>query len=60
MKLSRGKSAIAVVLVALLAGGGYYGYRQSVAQSLEQRYKLQTIANGDITQTVSALSLIHI
>ncbi|SBT05088.1 Efflux transporter, RND family, MFP subunit [Candidatus Accumulibacter aalborgensis] len=54
MKLSRGKSAIAVVLVALLAGGGYYGYRQSVAQSLEQRYKLQTIANGDITQTVSA------
>jgi HlyD family secretion protein len=42
-------------LVALaLAGGGLYGYRRGAAQSPEQRYKLQTVDQGEITQTVSA------
>ena len=53
MKISPVKSVIAVALVALAAGSGYYGYR-NVAQSLEQRYKLQAIEKGDIAQTVSA------
>ncbi|MFZ4536720.1 efflux RND transporter periplasmic adaptor subunit [Propionivibrio sp.] len=47
------KSLIALVAVTL-AGGGFYWYRSSVAQSPEQRYKLQAIEKGDLTQTVSA------
>ena len=47
------KSAIAGLIVAL-AAGSFYAYRQSVAQSPEQRYKLQATERGDLTQTVSA------
>ena len=46
-------SAIACLVVAL-AAGSFYAYRQSVAQSPEQRYKLQATERGDLTQTVSA------
>lgn len=53
MKLSVRNSVLALLLV-LLAGGGTYWYRQSGSESLEQRYKLQTIERGDLTQTVSA------
>jgi len=53
MKISRQKSALALLLIALAAGGAYW-YRQSSEQSLEQRYKVQTIERGDLTQTVSA------
>lgn len=51
MKHSR--SLLALLLCALAAGGVYW-YRQSNSQSLEQRYKLQAIERGDVTQTVSA------
>ncbi len=53
MKVSPGKSAIVLLLLVLLAGGAYW-QRQSAALSPEQRYKLQAIERGDITQTVSA------
>jgi HlyD family secretion protein len=53
MKLLRRKSALALLLVILIAGG-FYWYRESSAPTLEQRYKLQTIARGELTQTVSA------
>jgi HlyD family secretion protein len=51
MKHSR--SLLALLLFALAAGVVYW-YRQSSSQSLEQRYKLQSIEKGDVTQTVSA------
>ena len=53
MKIPRQKSALALLLIALAAGGAYW-YRQSSEQSLEQRYKVQAIERGDLTQTVSA------
>ena len=53
MKISRQKSALALLLITLAAGGAYW-YRQSSEQSLEQRYKVQAIERGDLTQTVSA------
>ncbi len=43
-----------LILLALAGAGGAYWYRQSSGESLEQRYKLQTIEKGDLTQTVSA------
>ncbi|MBP9805290.1 MAG: efflux RND transporter periplasmic adaptor subunit [Candidatus Accumulibacter sp.] len=43
-----------LLLLALAGAGGTYWYRQSAGESLEQRYKLQTIEKGDVTQTVSA------
>jgi HlyD family secretion protein len=49
------KKAAALALLALaLAGSGIYWYRQNAAQSPEQRYKMQGLEMGDITQTVSA------
>ena len=53
MKPSIGKLALALLVVAL-AAGGVYGYRQNAAQSPEQRYKLQAAERGEVTQTVSA------
>ena len=53
MKITRLKITLTLLLVALAAGGSYW-YRQSTTQSLEERYKLQTIERGEVTQTVSA------
>ncbi|HRL75184.1 MAG TPA: efflux RND transporter periplasmic adaptor subunit [Candidatus Accumulibacter phosphatis] len=53
MKISRRKF-LTVFLAVALAVGAFWWYRQSGSESLEQRYKLQTIERGDITQTVSA------
>ncbi|HRD91969.1 MAG: efflux RND transporter periplasmic adaptor subunit [Candidatus Accumulibacter sp.] len=53
MTISPGKSAIAVVLVALTAGAAYW-QSHNAAQTPEQRYKLQTVERGNVTQTVSA------
>ncbi|HRD92878.1 efflux RND transporter periplasmic adaptor subunit [Accumulibacter sp.] len=53
MNITFGKSAIAVLLVAVAAAGVYW-QRQNAAQSPEQRYKLQMVDKGDVTQTVSA------
>jgi HlyD family secretion protein len=53
MKITRLKITLTLLLVALAAGGSYW-YRQSTIQSLEERYKLQTIERGEVTQTVSA------
>ena len=43
-----------LAIAALAITGGYYAYRQSAAQSPEQRYKLQAVEQGEIVQTVSA------
>ncbi|MCM8596471.1 efflux RND transporter periplasmic adaptor subunit [Accumulibacter sp.] len=49
------RSRILVALLAVvLAAGGFYAWRQSAGESPEQRYRLQTIERGDLTQTVSA------
>ena len=50
--ISLKRSAI-VALMVTIAGGAYW-YRQTTTQSPEQRYKLQTIDRGEVTQTVSA------
>lgn len=55
-----GKILIGVGVVAGLVGGGIWWAKQRAAQDPETRYKLSTIEKGDVTQTVSALSLIHI
>lgn len=48
------KPLLLVLLAGLAAGGGYFAYQKSTSQSPEQRYKLATVAKGDVTQTVSA------
>jgi len=53
MKISARKSLL-IVVAGALAAGAFWWYRQSSGESLEQRYKLQTIERGDVTQTVSA------
>ncbi|QKS30965.1 MAG: Macrolide export protein MacA [Accumulibacter sp.] len=53
MKISARKSLLFVVAGAL-AAGAFWWYRQNSGESLEQRYKLQTVERGDVTQTVSA------
>jgi len=50
--ISLKRSAIAALIVTI--AGGTYWYRQTTTQSPEQRYKLQTIDRGEVTQTVSA------
>ena len=50
--ISLKSSALAALMVAL--AGGAYWYRQTTTQSPEQRYKLQSIDRGEVTQTVSA------
>ena len=49
-----GKILIGVTLVAGLVGGGVWYAKQRAAQAPEQRYKLATIEQGDVTQMVSA------
>jgi HlyD family secretion protein len=54
MKMSARKPLLLLVIAAALAAGAFWWYRQGGSESLEQRYKLQAIERGDITQTVSA------
>jgi HlyD family secretion protein len=44
----------ALVCSVALAGGGYVYWRDHQAQAPENRYRLQVVEKGDITQTVSA------
>lgn len=53
MKSSIARSAGAVLLVLVIASGIYW-QRQSAALAPAQRYQLQAIERGQITQTVSA------
>lgn len=48
------KITLAASAALALLGGGLYAYRSSTAQSLEQRYKVQAVETGELTQTVSA------
>ncbi|WP_366143451.1 efflux RND transporter periplasmic adaptor subunit [Accumulibacter sp.] len=48
------RRAAVILLLAGLLGGAYWWYLQTGNRSLEQRYKLQAIERGDLTQTVSA------
>ncbi|RDE51867.1 MAG: efflux RND transporter periplasmic adaptor subunit [Candidatus Accumulibacter meliphilus] len=53
MKISLTKSLLGLLAVALATGGMYWQH-QNATLSPEQRYKLQAIERGEITQTVSA------
>jgi HlyD family secretion protein len=47
------KSLYALIAVAI-AGAGFWWYRSSAAPTPEQRYRLQAVEQGELTQTVSA------
>lgn len=49
-----GKILLGVSVIAGLIGGGIWYTKQRAAQNPEQRYKLQTLEKGEVTQTVSA------
>jgi len=49
-----GKILLGVTVIAGLIGGGIWYTKQRAAQNPEQRYKLQTLEKGEVTQTVSA------
>lgn len=53
MKLTLKTFALSVMVLALVAGGVIF-YYSNAAQTPEQRYKLQGVEKGDLTQTVSA------
>ena len=53
MKPTLKKTLIALIALAFV-GGGIFWYRSNVALAPEQRYKLQTLEKGDLTQMVSA------
>jgi HlyD family secretion protein len=48
------KTSLIVLVAAALAGGGFYWYRRNTTLTIEQRYRLQSVEKGDLTQTVSA------
>lgn len=48
------KLSLFALAALALAAGGYYAYRQKAAASPQQRYRLQAVEKGDLTQTVSA------
>jgi HlyD family secretion protein len=54
MKFSATKILAVVLVAAVAAGGGAWYYRQKESQAPEKRYRLQELAKGDVTQTVSA------
>jgi HlyD family secretion protein len=45
---------VMLVAAAAAAAGGYYFWNKSQAKPLDARYKTETVAYGDVTQTVSA------
>ncbi|HZX30783.1 MAG TPA: efflux RND transporter periplasmic adaptor subunit, partial [Rhodocyclaceae bacterium] len=54
MKLSVTKLIVAAVVGATAVGTGVWYYRDQASQAPEKRYRLQEVAKGDVTQTVSA------
>ena len=52
--LLRNSLLILLALVLALGAGGYAYWRRHEAQAPENRYRLQAVGRGDITQTVSA------
>lgn len=48
------KTSLFALAALVLAGGAIYWYRNNAAQAPEQRYKLQALERGNLTQTVSA------
>ncbi|HJW26449.1 MAG TPA: efflux RND transporter periplasmic adaptor subunit [Rhodocyclaceae bacterium] len=54
IKLSTTKILVVVLLGAIAAGAGVWAYRDKAAQAPERRYRVQEVAKGDVTQTVSA------
>lgn len=54
MKRPQQKTVVLILAALLLAGGGYVAYQKLTAPGLEQRYKLQTLEKGELTQSVSA------
>ena len=49
-----GKILVGTTVIAALIGGGLWYSKQREAQNPEQRYKLATLAQGEVVQTVSA------
>ena len=54
MKRPAKKTLILTLATLILVGGGYGAYRQFTAPGIEQRYKLQALETGSLTQSVSA------
>lgn len=54
MKLSVTKIIVAAVVGATAIGTGVWYYRDQASQAPEKRYRVQEVAKGDVTQTVSA------
>lgn len=48
------RNSLLVLVLAALAGGGWYAAKHSQTKTPEDRYRLQAVEKGDITQTVSA------
>ena len=48
------KISLTVLAALAVLGGGFYAYRSSMALTPEQRYRIQSVEKGDLTQTVSA------
>lgn len=48
------KKTVALLLLLTVAGGAALAYRSTTTPSPEQRYKLQAVEQGNLTQTVSA------
>ena len=48
------KSLLIIVGLGLVAGAGWYAFRHGQKKPPEQRYRLETVRKGNITQTVSA------
>ena len=48
------RNTLITSVILALAGGGFVWYRAHEAKAPEQRYRLQTVEKGDLTQTVSA------
>lgn len=54
MKRPQKKTLFLAVAALLLAGGAYVAYQKLTAPGAEQRFKLQTVEKGELTQSVSA------
>ena len=48
------RNTLITSVILALAGGAFVWYRAHEAKAPEQRYRLQTVEKGDLTQTVSA------